>query len=347
MSPYQHPQPAEQDHQIYEAGNVPLQSGRTFRKMKISYKTFGTLNAARDNMILYPTSYSARHSDIEFMVQPGAALDPGKYFIVILNLFGNGLSSSPSNTLWPDQGDRYPHVTLYDTVQVQRRMIEELWGVSKIAMVYGWSMGGMQAYHWAAVFPDFIERIAVVCGAARCAPHNKVFLDGAGSALTADPAWIDGIFTDKPVRGYRAMGRVYAGWALSQTFYREETWRQLGATSLEDYLVTFWETNFSRRDPSDLLAQFWTWSNGDISANERYHGRLDYALSAISARVLLMPGDHDLYFQVADNAAEMKHLRHATLAPIPSIWGHRAGNPVNQPDDRAFIEQHVRQLLAQ
>ena len=76
------------------------------------------------------------------------------------------------------------------------------------------------------------------------------------------------------MRGFRAMGRVYAGWALSQTFYREELWRTLGASSLEDYLVSSWETNFARRDPADLLAQFRTWQNGDISANALYGGDL-------------------------------------------------------------------------
>ena len=71
------------------------------------------------------------------------------------------------------------------------------------------------------------------------------------------------------------------------------------------------------------------------------------ALAAIRARVLLMPGDHDLYFQVEDNRLELQHLRNAELIPIPSVWGHRAGNPVNQPEDRAFIERHVKALLAQ
>src|SRR5690606_20806242 len=112
-------------------------------------------------------------------------------------------------------------------------------------------------------------------------------------ALMADPAYQDGVFTERPVRGFRAMGRVYAGWALSQTFYRDELWRQLGASSLEDFLVANWETTFARRDPSDLLAQFWTWQHGDISANTLYHGDLSAALGAIEARVLLMPGDQD------------------------------------------------------
>ena len=334
------------DHATYDAGNVVLQSGRTFRNMKLVYKTFGTLNADKSNAILYPTSYSAQHHDTQFMVGEGAALDPSRYFIIIPNLFGNGLSSSPSNTPWPDVGTRYPDVTYFDAVHVQRRMLAELWGIEKLALVYGWSMGAMQAYHWGALFPDAVERISVVCGSARCAPHNQVFIEGAKHALMADTAYRDGVFTERPVRGFRAMGRVYAGWALSQTFYREELWRSFGASSLEDYLVTYWETAFARRDPADLLAQFWTWQHGDISANPMYGGDLPKALAAIKALTLLMPGDHDLYFQVDDNRLEIQHLTNAELHPIPSVWGHRAGNPVTQQQDRAFIDSHVKALLA-
>lgn len=334
------------DFEVFEAGNVELQSGRTFRNLRLAYKTFGTLNADKSNVIVYPTSYSAQHSDTQHMIAPGAALDPERYFIVIPNLFGNGLSSSPSNTPWPDVGTRYPHITYFDAVQVQRRMLAELWGIDRIALVYGWSMGAMQAYHWAALFPEAVQRIAVVCGSARCAPHNQVFIDGVRHALIADPAYRDGQFTERPVRGLRAMGRVYAGWAMSQTFYREERWREQGASSLEDYLVSNWETNFARRDPADLLAQLWTWQHGDISANALYQGDLPKALAAIRARTLLMPGDHDLYFQVEDNRRELPHLREAELQPIPSVWGHRAGNPVSQPEDRAFINTHVKALLA-
>jgi homoserine O-acetyltransferase len=338
----------ELDYSTFAAGNVVLQSGRTFRNLTLAYKTYGQLNANKDNVIVYPTSYAAQHPDLEHMIQPGGALDPERYFIVIPNLIGNGLSSSPSNTPWPDTGDRYPHVTFYDAVQVQKRMLSELWGIERVALVYGWSMGAMQAYHWGALFPDAVERIAVVCGSARCAPHNSVFIQGIEHALKADPHWCDGAFTARPVRGLRAMGRIYAGWALSQTFFREEKWRTLGASSLEDFLITNWEASFSRRDASDLLAMFWTWRHGDISANELYGSDLAKALGAIKAKTLLMPGDHDLYFQTADNAAEMPYLKNAELKPIPSIWGHRAGNPsaTAQPEDRAFVEAAIKELLA-
>ena len=244
-----------------------------------------------------------------------------------------------------DRG-RYPGVTLYDNVMAQRRLLTEVFGIERIALVYGWSMGGQQAYHWGALFPDQVERIAVVCGSARTAPHNFVFLEGVKAALTADPAWQDGWFREHPVRGLRAMGRVYAGWALSQAFYREEVWRDLGYPSLEDFLVSSWEGNFRRRDANDLLAQLWTWQNADISDNELYAGRLPRALGAIRARSLIMPGTTDLYFTVADNKREVRFMPQAELRPIPSIWGHRAGNPSINPQDAQFIRQGVLELLS-
>ncbi len=335
------------DYTLFNAGNVVLQSGRTFPAMQIAYKTYGTLNADKSNVIVYPTSFSAQHYDTEWLVRAGGALDPSKYFIIIPNLFGNGLSSSPSNTAAPLVGDRYPNVTYHDAVRVQQRLLAEVFGIGKVQLVYGWSMGAMQAYHWAVAFPELVERIAVVCGSARCAPHNAVFLESVRAALTADAAYVDGAFNAMPVRGFRAMGRAYAGWALSQEFYREEVWRSIGYSSLEDFIVRAWEANFARRDPADLLAQLWTWQHGDISAHPGFHHDLPAALASIRANVLLMPGDHDLYFRVEDNRREMQHLKRAVLKPVPSIWGHRAGNPSQCAEDAAFIEAAVRELLAQ
>src|ERR1700712_4474290 len=220
------------DYHVFEAGDVVLHSHVVFHSMRLAYKTYGTLNARKDNVIVYPTSFGAQHFDTEWLIQRGGILDPDRYFIVIPNLFGNGLSSSPSNTdITP-----FPTISYHDAVAVQRRLLVEQFGILKIALVYGWSMGGMQAYHWAARHPDMVERAAIVCGSARCAPYNHVFLEGVKTALTADPAYQAGRFVAKPVAGYRAMGRVYAGWAMSHEFYREEIWREAGFTSLEDYL---------------------------------------------------------------------------------------------------------------
>jgi len=96
----------------------------------------------------------------------------------------------------------------------------------------------------------------------------------------------------------------------------------------------------------DLLAQLWTWQNSDISANDLYRGDLAMALAGIKARVLLMPSATDLYFQTDDNRAELPHLKHAKLIEIPSIWGHRAGNPTQNKEDAKFLDDAVRELLA-
>lgn len=335
------------DPQFFDAGDVVLQSGITHRGTRLAYTTYGTLNADRSNAVLWLTPFGAHHTDIAFMVAPGRALDPTKYFIVTPNMFGNGLSSSPSNAKSPFDGSRWPGFTAADNVRVQQRFLREVFGIERVALAAGWSMGGIQAFHWAALFPDRVERLAVLCGAARTSPHNKVFIEGVRATLTADAHFQDGRFTGFPERGLRAMGRVYAGWAMSQTFYREERWREMGCSSVEDYIVMHWEGNFLRRDPANLLAMLWTWTMADISANELYGGDIGRALGAVKARSYIMPSTTDLYFQVEDNRLEVERMGNARLLPIPSVWGHRAGMPAFNPQDGVFIDNALRSLLAE
>ena len=102
----------------------------------------------------------------------------------------------------------------------------------------------------------------------------------------------------------RSVGRVYAGWGLSQPFYRQELWKTLGYNSLEDFLVGFWEGFFLKRDANNLLAMLWTWQNADISDNHIFKGDLTKALEAITSPCLIMPAKIDLYFPPEDNEWE-------------------------------------------
>lgn len=334
------------DYQTFNLGRTTLQSGLTVPNPVLAYKTYGELNADKSNAVLYPTSYGAQHTDIEWLIKPGGILDPEKHFIVIPNMFGNGLSTSPSNIEPPHSKARYPNFTAYDNVQAQRRLLLEVFEIDHLAMVYGWSMGAQQAMHWGALFPDKVERILSICGSARTAPHNKVFLEGVKATLTTDPAWNGTHFTAKPEAGLRAMGRVYAGWGMSQEFYRDEAWRKAGFSSLEDYLIRSWEWNFLRRDADNLLAMLWTWINADVSLHPRYGRDLSKALGTITAKTILMPSETDLYFRVEDNSREIHHMPNAELRVIPSIWGHRAGNPSDNAEDEAYIRQAVQDLFA-
>ena len=132
---------------------------------------------------------------------------------------------------------------------------------------------------------------------------------------------------------------------MSQDWYRAGLHlTSTGAPDLDTFLDRHWAPGFTRRRAEDLYAQVSTWLAADIS-DEAYGGDLPRALAAIEARVLLMPSATDLYFPVADNAAELRHLRHGKLLPIPSIWGHRAGNPVANPEDQAFLRNAVAEWL--
>jgi homoserine O-acetyltransferase len=253
-----------------------------------------------------------------------------RWRLVIPDMFGNGLSSSPSNTAdYPDL------VTAADNVRAQRRLLADEWGIERLHAVYRWSMGAQQAYHWAALFPNQVERAIINCGSARTATHNRVFVKGLMAVLEAAPEHTGNRrFASQPTAALRAFARIYAGWGLSQDFYRAGLHHTaLGAPDLDTFLRTDWEERFSRRSAADLYAQLRTWEAGDISRDERYGGDLSTALAAIKARVLLMPGETDVYFRLADDEAELRNLRRAELRPIPSIWGHRAGNPAANRED--------------
>ena len=333
--------------QTFELGDVTLQSGETLIDARLVYQTSGTLNESRDNVIVMPSYYTGSDDDNAKMIGPGRALDPERYFLVLPNMFGNGLSSSPSNAGPACRGADFPRVSVHDNIACQHRLLTERWDVQKIRLVCGWSMGAQQTFEWGAQHPGMVRAILPWCGSARTSPHNYVFLDGAKSALTADQAYAGGRYTEQPKAGLKAFGRVYAGWAYSQTFYREATYRHLGFETLEDLLVD-WENDHLTWDANDLLAMLRTWQYADISANDTYDDDFEAALGAINAKAIVMPGKTDLYFPPEDSFYEVEHMPNAECRVITSHWGHLAGSTVKErdPPSTEMIESAIRELLA-
>lgn len=332
-------------YEIFTLRDFRLQSGGTLPEARLAYQTYGAMNADRSNVILYPTSYAALHTDIDWLVGPGKILDTTKYFVIIPNMFGNGYSSSPSNLPIPSDGAPPPRFSHDDDIAAQHRLLTDVFGIERLALVYGWSMGGQQALLWGALYPEMVARIAALCTSAKTSPHNIVFLESLRAILRAAPEWDGARFTAKPEKALKAFGRVYAGWALSQAWYRVKTYESLGYHSLEEYLVGDWEASFLRRDAGNLLSMLDTWIHSDISDNETYCGDLQAALSGIRAPTYVMPGSCDLYFTAHDALAEARQIPNAHFRPIPSIWGHRAGNPAKHRTDELFIQAAVNELL--
>jgi len=334
------------EYDVFELGDVRLSTGQTLRAAKLAYKTYGTLNGDKSNAIVYPTWYSGQHQDNEWLIGEGMGLDPSKYFIIVPNMLGNGLSSSPSNTPAPHDGARFPKVTFYDQVEQQHRLVTERFGIEKLALVTGWSMGAGQTYQWAVSYPDMVERALPFCGSSKTSEHNIVFLEAVKYAIYTDAAWQDGMYASEPVKGLRAVGRVYAGWGLSQAFYWQKLYAQdpFDYASLEDFLVGFWEGFFLAKDANNLLAMAWTWQNGNIGNTPGFDGDHERALASIKAKMIVMPGEKDLYFPPEDEEYAVGHIPGAELRVIPGVWGHFAGGGVN-PVDTAFINAALTELL--
>src|SRR5690606_2376933 len=206
------------DYEVFDLGDVILQSGVTLPNAFLAYKTYGRLNDKKDNVIIYPTAFGDQHIQNEWLIGNGMALDPREYFIIVPNLLGNGLSSSPTNTPLPFDRANFPQVTIYDNVQFQHRLLTEKLGIRKIALVVGWSMGGIQAFQWGASYPDMVERIAPFAGVAKTWPHTNVVLDGMKAALMAAVRFDSSQLNQLTSEDMRAVGHVYAGWGVSQAF---------------------------------------------------------------------------------------------------------------------------------
>lgn len=320
-----------------------FQCGITLPEVTLVYQTYGALNADRTNVVLYPTSYGAQHTDVDWLVRENGILDLTQWFVIMPNMFGNGLSLSPSNCEAAKSPDFY--FTHYDNVRAQRTLLDNL-NIERLALVYGWSMGAQQGYHWGALYPERVERIAALCGTARTTDHNRVFLYSLRAALKGDPAWNGERFEAMPERGFHTFTQIYASWAASQAYYRAQPYLAWGYESLEDYLLRSWEAGYRKRDPHNLLAMIETWLHCDVGDNPVYEGSYEKAMRAITAKTLVMPATTDLYFTPEDCEIEARLLENGKYCPIDSIWGHRAGNPYQNEEDEQFIKQAVAELLS-
>ncbi|MGF9977096.1 alpha/beta fold hydrolase [Viridibacillus arvi] len=332
------------DYELFELGDVSLQSGDTLPNAILAYKTYGKLNEAKNNVIVYPTWFAGLHTDNEWLIGTGKALDPEKYFIIVPNMLGNGLSSSPSNTPPPYHQAHFPHISIYDNVRLQHQLVTKKFGITKIALVVGWSLGAVQTFQWGASYPDMVERIAPFEGTAKTRPHAKVVFEGMIAALKADASWKDGYYKEQPRAGLAAMGRVYAAWGFSQAYYLEQLYQQEGFANLEEYLVDYWDQVFFSFDANNLITMLRTGITGDISANPVYNGNFELALSKITASAMVMPGSTDLFFPPQDNEYETRHMPNATFLPIESNWGHCAGIGQHKQDSEC-IDERLKQFL--
>ncbi len=333
---------ADGDRHAFVIKSFRLESGAVLPEARVMYATYGTLDAARDNVVLLPSHYMADSHGYEWLIGPGKALDPAKYFLVATEMFGNGKSSSPSNTPAPFDGPRFPVTTIRDNVEAVRRVLEQGLGIHHLRAVVGFSMGGEQAFQWAVSHPDFMDRIVVTSATAKTWPHGIVRLESQIIAIESDPVFAGGDYKEQPRAGLRTFGAIWAGWLFSQGWWREELWRA-GAPPGATFRTVFdglYKDFIPGADANDLILQMRTWEAHDVGTTPGFGGDVTRALASMRVPVLYMPSATDLYFPVDDARYEARFIPHVTLLPIPSLWGHTAGAASN-PADATFLNEHI------
>jgi homoserine O-acetyltransferase/O-succinyltransferase len=324
----------------FAVDSFTFESGVTVPDIRIVYATYGHLDAARDNAVLAPSHYMADHNGYNWLIGPGQALDTTRYFVIATEMFGNGHSSSPSNTPEPFHGPRFPMVSIRDNVRIVHQLLTDSLHLTHLKAIVGFSMGAEQAFQWAASYPDFADRIVATSGTAKCYPHGVVRLEGQIAALEADAAFQAGDYTAEPMRGIRAFGTVWAAWLFSQEWWRRELWRaDTSWGHSTDDVVSRIVSGFTANDANDMILQARVWEHHDIGTTPGYHG-IEQALRAIRVPVLYMPSATDLYFPLGDAEYEAKFIPRVTLSPIPSLWGHPAGAGVTK-EDLAFLNRSI------
>jgi homoserine O-acetyltransferase len=323
------------------------ESGVTLPQARVVYGTYGHLNAARDNVVLLPSHYMADFHGYEWLIGPNKALDASKLFLVATELFGNGHSSSPSNTPEPFHGPRFPVTSIRDNVEAVHRLLTEDLKVTHLRAIVGFSMGAQQAFQWAVSYPAFAGRIVATSGTAKNYPHGVVRLEGQIAALTADAAFQNGEYKAPPTKGLEAFATVWTAWLFSQEWWRRELWREgeKPGTTFEEVLHEF-RTNFiPGADTNDLILQMRTWEHHDVGTTPGFAGDVERALRSIKVPLLYMPSETDLYFPLGDARYEAAFIPGVSLVPIPSLWGHTAGAASN-PADAKFLNETIARFLS-
>jgi homoserine acetyltransferase len=310
--------------QYYELTNFTFQDGTTVPRVQIAYQI---LHPEKTSIAVVHTCFRGRIGGT--LTHADGVLKDHK--VIVIALFGNGESSSPSNT------PGFPKTIEYqDCVKAQHQFLTQELGIKNVNVMLGFSMGGQITYHWIVTHPAFVKNAVIVCSSAKTSRHNFQFLEGPRAALenAADST-----------RGIQAFGKAYSAWLTSAEWFDQQLYTEMGFDTLAAWDQVATTTGYRDWSGEDLLAMLGMWQRGDVArCVSAANGELDEALKTIEAQVLLMPCETDQYFRPYVSEREAQSIKEARLHTVPSIWGHIAGGGAN-PKDVDWMGKRIQTLL--
>lgn len=294
-----------QEQQFANIGDLKLQNGGVIRNCRVGYRTFGTLNRDKSNVVVFPTWAGGTTEQLKGSIGPGKLIDSTTYFVVAIDALSNGVSSSPSNSqLQPRM--RFPIFSLRDTVESQHDLLTKVLKIDHVKAVVGISMGGMQTFQWIVSYPNFMDKAVPIVGSPRLAPYDLMLWQAQIEALMHDRDWKGGNYAANPARALDfAFGELLL---TTPTDYNRRKTREEVFADLEKA-----RNDAKRFDANDKIRQTQAMMSLDIAR--------DYG--AVKAKVLVVVAKFD-HVVTPGPATEFARSLGAKLIELDSDCGHLA-----------------------
>ena len=294
-----------QEQQFASIGDLKLQNGGVIRNCRVGYRTFGTLNRDKSNVVVFPTWAGGTTEQLKSSIGPGKLIDSTSYFVVAIDALSNGVSSSPSNSrLQPRM--RFPIFSLRDTVESQHELLTKVLKIDHVKAVVGISMGGMQAFQWLVSYPNFMDKAVPIVGSPRLAPYDLMLWQAQIEALMRDRDWKGGNYAVNPARALDfAFGELLL---TTPTDYNRRKLREQVFADLEKA-----RRDAKRFDANDKIRQTQAMMSLDVLNNYR----------AVKAKVLVVVARFD-HVVTPGPASEFATLVGAKLVELEGDCGHLA-----------------------
>lgn len=318
------------EQQFAELGKCSLESGKVILDCRVGYRTFGLLNASRDNAVLMPTWLYGRSGDLASLFGDGSSpqhlVDTTKFFGIAIDAFSNGVSSSPSNS--PTQrGTDFPDFTLRDVVRAQYRVMTEVLRLPHVHALVGLSMGGEQTFVWSVLYPNYFDLAVPVLGTPRLTTYDLVVKQIMVESIEGDPAYAHGHYTSQPPL---KMANLFGALVVTSPAFRN---RETPRSELDSYV-----TRTEAPQPIDANDRMWQ-LRAILKQDVIGEKSIEEAARSTRARFLIIVSGED-------------HL----VNPQPALdWANALGAPtyVSQGDcahlimtcDARAVSNRVRQFL--
>src|ERR1700754_837378 len=324
----------------YAEGDLPLESGQTIKDFSISYETYGTLNADKSNAILMVTAISGNHHRLDYLIGPGKALDTNRYFIITTDAIGNGLTTSPSNSV-KQPGMAFPRFAIRDMVESQYRLVTGKFGIRHMFAVIGASMGGMQTLQWGVSHPDMMDALVPIVPLGRTPPWTKTVLELTREEIMSDPAWDDDHYRQgtEPEKGMRLWAGTLAlitrtPELMKNTTPDDSAHSDAGQNEAAQWLRKTEDSNWKNFDARNWIYQTWSYDAHDLGTTPGFNGDYHQALRSIRARTRVLAGVGDLLNPEPEALEVARYIHGAQFESIEPRWpsGHFSAAGVTQPE---------------